>query len=135
MDLSNLDTADLANQGAVMELRGPNGAPVLQDDETPVSLSLLGADSNALVRLSNAQTNAYLKQGQLKVTAEGAKANELDYLAKATAGWSGIKVDGKDLDCTEENAKALYRRFPWIADQARAFIADRAHFMKASPTT
>lgn len=134
MDLSTLDTADIANEGAVMELRGPNGAPVLQEDGAPVSITLLGADSNALVRVSNAQTNAYLKQGQVKVTAEGARANELDYLAKATVAWSGVKVDGRDLDCTEENAKALYRRFPWIADQARAFITDRAHFMKASPS-
>jgi len=135
MDLSALDTSDLANQGSVMELRGPNGDPLLQDDESPITLSLLGADSNALVRLSNLQTNAYLKQGSIKVTAEGAKANELDYLAKATVAWAGVKVDGKELDCTEENAKAVYRRFPWIADQARAFIADRAHFMKASPTS
>ena len=134
MDLSTLDTADLANQGAVLELRAPNGSPVLQDDgKTPVSLTLLGADSDVLTRLSNAQTNAYLKQGQLKVTAESAKANDLAYLAAATVDWSGVEVEGASLECTPENVRALYVRFAWIADQARAFIADRANFLKASP--
>lgn len=135
MDLSTLDTADLANQGAALELRGPDGAPLLQDGGEPITITLLGADSDALTLISTRQTNRYLKnQGQMRVTAELARANELEYLAKATVAWDGIKVDGKTPDCTEAEARALYTRFPWITAQARAFIDDRANFMKASPT-
>jgi hypothetical protein len=135
MDLSTLDTADVANQGAQLELRGPDGAPLLQDGGKPITITLLGADSDALTLISTRQTNRYLKNhGQMRVTAELARANELEYLARATVAWDGIKIDGKTPDCTEAEARALYARFPWITAQARAFIEDRANFMKASPS-
>lgn len=135
MDLSTLDTADLANQGAALELRGPDGSPLLQDDGKPITITLLGADSDALTLISTRQTNRYLKgQGQMRVTAELARSNELEYLAKATVAWDGIKIDGTVPDCTEAEARALYTRFPWITAQARAFVEDRANFLKASPT-
>ena len=134
MDLSTLDTADLANQGAPLELRGPDGSPLLQDDGKPITITLLGADSDALTVIATRQTNRYLKnQGQMRVTAELARANELEYLARATVAWDGIKIAGEAPDCTEAEARALYTRFPWITAQARAFIDDRANFMKASP--
>ena len=135
MDLSTLDTSDLANQGAVMELRSPtDGSPVLEDDGTPVTITLLGADSDILTSVSNRQANRYLKnQARMNVTAELARSNEIEYLSKATVAWVGIGLDGETLACTTENAATLYRRFPWALDQARAFVADRANFLKASP--
>ena len=45
-----------------------------------------------------------------------------------------IKIDGTVPDCTEAEARALYTRFAWITAQARAFVEDRANFLKASPT-
>lgn len=135
MDLSQFDTAELANAGAVLELRGPTGEPLIQDDGvTPVSITLLGEDSDVVTKANNIATNQFLRAGPngQGITAEISKANEIAKFAKATVEWSGIVVDKKPLECTPENAKALYRRFPWIRDQVRAFIADRANFLKAS---
>lgn len=134
MDLSTLDTAELANQGSVLELRGPDGTPILQDDETPVTITLLGNDSDVLTKINNRHANQFLRGGTggATVTAEMARANEINKFAAATVSWSGIKVDGEDLKCTEDAAKAVYRRFGWIRDQVRAFIDDRANFTKPS---
>lgn len=137
MDLSTLDTSALANEGAVLHLNGPTGQPLFQDDgETPVTLTLLGEDSDVVTRANNEAANRFLtSMGNAQaVTAEVSKANEIKKFAAATVAWDGIKVDGKILDCNAATAGALYRRFPWIADQVRIFIRDRAHFLKASPT-
>lgn len=135
MDLSNFDTSALANEGAVLELRAPDGNPIFQDDgETPVTITLLGEDSDRITKHNNVVANQYLRSGLggPAITAESSRDNELTKFAKATLDWSGIKVDGKVLDCDETNAKSLYRRFPWIRDQVRTFMGDRSRFMKAS---
>lgn len=136
MDLASLDTAEAANQGAVLELRGPDGSPILQDDKSPVTITLLGDDSDILTKVNNRHANQYLRGGPggSTITAEMTRANEINKFAAATVGWSGIEVDGEVLKHTDENAKALYRRFGWIRDQVRVFIADRANFTKPSRT-
>ena len=135
MDLSNLDTAALANEGAVLELRGPDGNPILQDDGSPVTITLLGEDSDVVTRHNNAITNQYLRAGLggPPITAEASKDNEVSKFAKATVAWSGVVLDGEALICNEANAKLIYRRFGFIRDQVRAFMGDRARFLKASP--
>lgn len=135
MDLSTLDTSELANQGALLELRDPAGNPVLQEDGYPVTLTLLGEDSDVVTQINNRNANQFLRgtagSGQT-VTAEMSRTNEINKFAAATVGWSGIVVDGEEVAFSADAAKGLYRRFPWIRDQVRAFIGDRANFTKAS---
>lgn len=135
MDLSTLDTAELANQGALLELRDPAGNPVLQEDGSPVTLTVLGEDSDVVTQVNNRNANQFLRgtsAGGQAVTAEMSRTNEINKFATATVGWSGIVVDGEVVTFSLDAAKALYRRFPWIRDQVRAFIGDRANFTKAS---
>lgn len=135
MDLSTLDTAELANQGALLELRDPAGNPVLQEDRSPVTLTVLGEDSDIVTQVNNRNANQFLRgtsAGGQAVTAEMSRTNEINKFATATVGWSGIVVDGEEVAFSPDAAKALYRRFPWIRDQVRAFIGDRANFTKAS---
>lgn len=135
MDLSTLDTAELANQGALLELRDPAGNPVLQEDGSPVTLTLLGEDSDIVTQVTNRNANQFLRgtsAGGQAVTAEMSRTNEINKFATATVGWSGIVVDGEVVTFSLDAAKALYRRFPWIRDQVRTFIGDRANFTKAS---
>ncbi len=137
MDLSALDTSTLANEGAVLELRGPDGNPVLQDDGSPVTITLLGEDSDIVTKHNNAITNQVLRStmGGPAITAEASRDNEIAKFAKATVAWDGIVLEGEKLACNEANAKAIYRRFSWIRDQVRAFMGDRARFLPASPKT
>lgn len=134
MDFANLDTADLANEGAVMPVHGPDGQPVLQEDGSPVTLTLLGDDSDALVKFDRITTNAHLR-GSQTITAELAEAKQINRLARACVGWTGVILDGEPLKHSEDSAKVLFKRFRWLRQQAAMFISDRANFLKASPQT
>lgn len=136
MDLSAFDTAETANSGAVMELRDPAGAPALQDDGAPITITLLGEDSDTVVKLQNRQTNRALRApGNQGISAEVSRANVIERLVAATVSWSGVVLDGEPLKCTPENAKTVYTRFGFIRDQAALFITERGNFLKASPTS
>ena len=134
MDVFALNPAEAANAGAVLELRDPNGAPMLNGDE-PVTITLLGADSDTYVRASQALTDRALRnRGKQNVTAASLLADQINLLAKVTVGWSGLEKDGETYPFNEDNARALYR-LPYIREQAEAFIADRGNFSKATPTS
>ncbi|WP_297803401.1 hypothetical protein [uncultured Brevundimonas sp.] len=133
MDFAQLDTCKLADDGVQHHIVGPDGAPLYTDDK-PVTLTLLGADSAKLTAISNQHANAILRnRNQMQVTAELAMTNEIKRLAAATVGWDGIVLEGEPLPFSEDNAAMLYRRFPWLRDQVRTFIDDRANFLNASP--
>lgn len=133
MDLSSLDTRKAAGDGAKYQLRHPvEDTPITTDDGKPVTITVIGTDSEAFRRAAQAQANSRLKHGQRsRVTAETVESDATDLLVACTTGWSGIVVDGKELDFSAENARALYDRFPWIREQVSAFAAERANFLKA----
>lgn len=134
MDFANLDTADLANEGAVMPVHGPDGQPVTQDDGAPVTMTLLGDDSDLLTKFDRITTNAHLR-GSQAITAELAETKQINRMARACVGWNGVILDGNPLEFSEENARLLFKRFRWLRQQAAMFISDRANFLKASPQT
>ncbi|MNT58262.1 hypothetical protein D3C86_1255030 [compost metagenome] len=133
MDIIATDTTTHANEGAVLELRSAEGAALLQADGSPVTITLLGADSDIYVRASNQLTNRALRnRGKAQITAESALTDQINLLAKAVTAWSGIGLGEESTPCTEENAKKLLR-VAYIREQVSDFIADRANFTKASP--
>jgi hypothetical protein len=134
MDVFALDPAAAANEGAVLELRNPDGSAML-NGEQPVTIRLLGTDSDAYTQASNALTDRAMRnRGRQVLTAAGLLTDQINLLAKVTVGWWGLEKDGEPFPFTEDNAKALYR-VAFIREQVEAFIADRGNFSKASPTT
>lgn len=129
--LAQFDTVSSANSGAKLELTDANGAAVLKADGTPVTITLLGKDSDVWVKAENAARNRRLAQGpRMKLTAEALESEAISALAKVTTAW-----DFDDKPCTYENAVALYTRYPLIREQVDLFVGDRANFTKASPTS
>lgn len=127
--LAQFDTSG-ANAGAKMEIRDPNGVPMFKADGSPLTITLLGRDSDAFIKAENQQTNRRLSQGtRVKLTAEALRADSIAVLARCTTAW--------DLDepCSYETAVALYTKFPAIREQADEFLTDRSNFTKASPAT
>lgn len=134
MDLANLTSEYAPDAGHTLELRGPDDAQLFNDDGTPMTLSLLGADSDVAVKARNANQNRRLQQGtRMKLTAEGLEADGASYLAKLTTGWN-ITLGGAKPDFSYEAAVKLYAnpKLAFVREQADAFIADRANFLKAS---
>lgn len=135
------------DQAATLELIGIDDQPLLNDDGTPMTLDLIGADSDIAIAARNAQSNRRLQQGQrLKLTSEGLEADGANYLAKLVVGWNitpsklipGIDPglgDGK-VPFTTAAAAAIFKnpKMAAIKDQPDRFVAERTHFLKASPT-
>lgn len=124
IDLGALDTAALCDKGAELELLHPvTGEPL------GARITLAGVDSRLWRRAVAAVADRRGKRGQ-RPTAESARADGIEILARCTLGWSGMTLDGKELPCTEENARLVYGRFPWLREQVDAFCSDRASYLR-----
>ena len=144
MDLSQKTiVAENANVTAVLHLLDVNGEPLYTprgpagQPPEPITITLMGADSDAYVKLDNAQKNRRFAAGtRMKVTSEALKAEEIRRLATVTVAWSHVGLPGEDeTPHSFENAVRLYSLFPDVKDQVQAFVDERANFSKASQTT
>lgn len=132
MDLNALDTSASSNEGVKMEVEGIDGATILQKDGKPVTITLLGIDSETMQKRQNELTNDTMKKGfrPKPQSAEKMRSERVKTLALATVTWDGVEIDGKELTFSYENALSLYRRLPALAEQVDNFVGDRANFTK-----
>lgn len=133
MALGNIAQTYDPNAGYELHLRGPDDALLFNDDQTPMTITVLGADSDIAVKARNAQTNRYLQRGaKAKITAEGSQSDHDAYLAKITLGWSIMMQPGAMHPFSTEAALALYSdpKFSFVREQVDAAIGERANFLK-----
>jgi DNA polymerase III alpha subunit len=136
LDLSTFDTIKSADEGAWMNLRNPASLNTeLKNKGQPISLLLLGKDSEAFRKASRAASNRRLKataRGRNNTTtAEDIEAEGKRLIIACTKGWKNVEVDGGPLEFNEENAEKFYDRFPAFFEQADEFIGGRENFLKA----
>lgn len=138
MDLSNFDSVKASDEGAVMEVMDPTkGVPLtfmVGEEKKPVTITLLGMDSQKVRDKRNFEINKRLKvtaRNRNTTTAEQNEEEGTSLLAFCTVAWSGMVLDGKPLECTKDNAALVYTRFPWLRSQVDEFVGDRANFLKA----
>jgi hypothetical protein len=132
LDLNTIDTVRAANEGVEVELYHPG-----TNANLGIKIRILGKDSEQFRRIFAEQNRKRIKRmskgGTFKVdvlTPEEMESDLIMLLAACTTGWSGVIVDGKELDCNRENAAALYTRFPWIKEQVDNSVGDRSLFTK-----
>jgi hypothetical protein len=111
------------------------GLPLLDKNGVAISITLAGKDSEIFRNAMEAQREFRLRKamqtGQERPTLAELRAETVDLIAACTLSWT-LEVDDAPYACTKDNAREVYRRLPWLLDQADAFIADRANFLKAS---
>jgi hypothetical protein len=129
LDLSFYEKA--SEEGADLALKDPAGKALLNGDGSTVTIKLAGVTSPRWTRAMDALQNKLIAAKE-KQSAEDIRGNRCSLLAAATLGWHGIEVDGNPLEFSEANAKKLYVRFRWVADQVDEFIAAKEHFLPAS---
>ncbi|MNS58674.1 hypothetical protein D3C72_916010 [compost metagenome] len=146
MSLTSLNTASAANEGRVMLVLHPEDrTPLLDEKKKPVTITLLGRDSDTFIQAENASRNRAMEQlsKNVKFSAAAAEQQTCETLARCTVDWSGIPkgwIDGTDDETaaklTEESAAALYAStgVKWLRDQVDEFVGTRANFLKRSPT-
>ena len=135
MDLDQLSTAS-ADTGVKMSLRHPStDDALLQDDgKTPITITLLGSDSKVHKAATAEVINRRLARqasrgGRVPTTSEGLDADGLTVIVACTVAWDGVRVAGQPQECTPATVRELYGRFPWMREQAEAFIGDRRNFL------
>jgi hypothetical protein len=144
VDLSKLNTAAKADEGAELVLVHPATGDELVDNTDPknpkkVSLRLLGTDSETFQTVSHKINNKRLeraakasgKRGAAAkvLSSESTDAEGLEQLVACTVGWSNVDLNGGPLEFSKDNAHLLYTTLRWVREQAEAFILDRANFL------
>jgi hypothetical protein len=141
--LLDLNFSDEADRGKVMQVLHPvSRVPLIGPDELPVSISLLGTDSdvyNAEVN-KNRDSNIEELRRRAKYSSAADDNKGARLLAKCTMGWHNIPmawVDGSQDETPAEfsydNALKLYknRGVRWLREQVDEWMADRSNFMKS----
>lgn len=133
MDISKF-SVDPDNQTSKMVLLHPiTNAPLADDDGNEASIMLHGPDSTAQKEVKRKFQNKAIKDGvkrkSLNISTEQIEAQAIALDVAATAGWKNISIEGEEFEYSPENAKILYRDYPWIREQVEEFIADRSNFL------
>lgn len=123
MDLATLDTVNFCEQGAELELLHPGNARPLG-----AFITLAGVDSSR-----HRQAIAAIAEKRTRAGARGVDEvlkEDVELAVRCTIDWRNLELDGAGLPFTPENAREVYTRFPWIREQALAFVASRANFLR-----
>lgn len=131
-DLNSLKPV-MADDGAVLNIVHPETEEVIDG----MTITLLGQDSKLYRKIQLSKQQAALNRmakgkKALDLDAEKLSEDSIDDLVKLTTAWSGFVLDGKDLDCTPENVRAVYSDWSWIKEQVQEFVGNRANFFRAN---
>jgi len=121
MDIETLYTVEAHEQGAEMQVKGPDG--ILTD----IYIRLIGVDSKTWRGMVKRKERAMMKMSFDEISDTD---DAYTLIAEATIGWRGMESGGEPVEFSREKAEQLYQNAPYILDQADKFIATRANFMK-----
>ena len=133
-DLASLDTRTRSEQGVAMEIIHPKTrAPVLREDGRPVTITLLGANSDIfsdVARRMRDRNSDRVNKG-VRVSPDDMRNDEFEYLVACTVDWTIEEMDGKPFPFSRENARKLWadRRFNWLFREALNFISVEGNFL------
>lgn len=142
MDLLSLDVSPTANEGRALHLLHPaERTPLFGADKGPVTITLLGKDSDVFIKaeriIRNKRMEAMKKGGKHSAAEEDQEAWET--LARCTTGWQGIPqgwidgtADASPAEFSYASAVKLYQRMRWVKEQVDEFVGTRENFLKAS---
>lgn len=124
IDLAALDTVARCDQGAELELTHPGtGKPL------GIFITLAGVDSR-IWRKATAELAEKRLARRGRISGADVAREGIEILAQCTLDWRGVVVDGEELPCIRDTARALYERFPWIFEQADRFASERGSFLQ-----
>lgn len=121
IDLATLDTTAKADQGVEYELIHPESGEAMG-----IFITVAGSDSRIWRK---ALSDIAERNKGLRRTAELVRQEGIEAAARCTLGWRNVVLDTKPLEFTQENARKLYARFPWIREQVDTFRYDRSNFL------
>ena len=135
MDLADLSVRR-AEQGVTFQLKHPvTSEPLTNTNGQPITLTVIGQDAAAFRQKRNALIEKR-PTGKAQLPMSYLESESLDLSIASVIGWSdNVVLDGQTLDCTPSNVRRLFVLLPWAKEQVDDFVAERSHFLPASPTT
>lgn len=109
------------------------GETLLNDDKTPMTITVYGPYSSVYKTVSHNQQNKRLMKaqrtgGKLNLTAEELEASNLDLLVKCTEGWN-LTLDKAPEEFSQDKARQVYLEHPWVREQVDAVFGDTRAFL------
>lgn len=100
-------------------------------EELDIEITVYSSDSKVYKSTLHKLRNARNGKRVGRITSEETEQNSLEILAACTKAWKNMVVDGEEVKCTKENAKAIYKqeRFTWIREQVDYGIGSRENFL------
>jgi len=134
-DIYDFETTDTAD----MPVRNPKTGKqmMLPGGKDPVTITLAGRDSEIYRRVSRDLVNKRVEAARAAGAADVQQSDEdleneaLDLLSALTVNWNGITANKEPYPFSNENARKLYERLPWLREEVDRFVGNRANFMKA----
>jgi hypothetical protein len=134
-DLDVLETKTRSQEGVDMPVCGFDGKPLKNKKKEPITLKLLGPDSDAYRdgMRANVKKRMEAASGGKEISAEETDNDALNTLMDLTVGWSGfLDKEGNPIQFSGKALLELYKNYPAIRDQADTFISKRSNFTLAS---
>lgn len=141
-DMAEFDSVTRSEAGVAMPVLNPrNRRPLLNDDGSPISIILLGRQSQAFretVKSMNARQALEVAERAASVVPPPPQdmqavrdAENTELLIVCTRDWTFRRLDGHDFPCTPINIQKFWndRRFAGIRDAALAFITQDVNFL------
>lgn len=100
-------------------------------EELGITIRVAGPDSERLRKARAAVLTERMSRRAGKVTPQDMERDALAQLSAAVISWSGVVVDGREIECSRQNVAELFTRFPFIREQVDIAVGDRAGFMKS----
>lgn len=106
---------------------------LLNDDGTPMTITVHGPYSSVYKSISHNQQNRRLMKaqrtgGKLNLTAEEIEASSLELLVKCTESWS-LTLDKEPEDFSQDKVRQVYTDHPWVREQVDAVFGDTRAFL------
>ena len=116
-DIRKLDTKAASEKGLTFDVMW-DGQPI------GVAISVVGAESATFKKhkaVVDGKIENVKKRGK-ELSSEDKDKLYSQLAAHCTTGWTGMELDGKELEFSNENAFAVYTEFPVIGTQVIAQI-------------
>lgn len=125
MDINQLETAPIHEEGREVQIKGPDGL------ETDVYIHVVGVDSKTWRKIARKMQKGVIEESLPDKYKDDGISERAESIAQATIGWRGITDDGKEVKFSKSKAFNLYRNAPYILNQVDVFIGNRANFMNS----
>lgn len=133
MDFGKINTADDSNLGATHHVIDPyTEEPAyvrIGKEDVPVTIKVLGPDSDQMRKFQGTMLKSMMKKRKAGMDADELERKMVSQLVEATVSWTGVMQNGEELECTRENARALYEKHSWLREQLMTFQQDRMNFL------